>query len=60
MKPHHWVIGFRRFDGTVTRHHTPQERMSQEHRSKNLTTRKKMSELHISKSINASHGKLKE
>jgi hypothetical protein len=49
MKPHHWVIGFRRFDGTVTRHYTPEERMSQEHRSENLKTSKKMSELHISK-----------
>jgi hypothetical protein len=50
MKPHHWVIGFRRFDGTVTPHHTPEERMSQAHRIENLKTSKKMSELHISKS----------
>jgi hypothetical protein len=60
MKPHHWVIGFRRFGGTVTRHHTPEERMPQAHRSKILKTPSKMSELHISKSINASHGKLKQ
>jgi len=59
MKPHHWVIGFRRFDGTVTRYHTAEGRVSQAHRSEDPKTRTKMSELHIPKPINASHGKLK-